>query len=75
MKLETTDTELHKLATIEDSTREGTEMVRVPRVALRNLLRDHHTLYSKATGSPARGGKGHKVELGADQESMKGEAA
>jgi hypothetical protein len=44
MKLATTDRQLHELEQIEDKARAGSEMVRVPRDALRNLLRDHITL-------------------------------
>ena len=46
MKLLTTDRQLHELEQIEDKARAGSEMVRVPREALRNLLRDHITLNS-----------------------------
>lgn len=44
MKVHTTDTQLHTLEQAEGKTREGTDMVRVPREALRNLLLDHVTL-------------------------------
>lgn len=71
IELLTTDTQLHKLATIEDGAREGTEIVKVPRDALRNLLRDHYTLYAAATGPTHLGGKGHTVSVGEDQESMR----
>jgi hypothetical protein len=47
VKLLTTDTQLHALEQIEDKAREGTDMVRVPRDALRNLLRDHIALNSE----------------------------
>jgi len=64
MKLQTTDSELHKLAEIDDTAREGTEFVRVPRAALRSLLRDHYTLCT------ARG-VALKFNPTADQESLR----
>lgn len=53
MRLRTTDRQLHELEQIEDKARAGSEMVRVPREALRNLLRDHialNTAVSQRTG-------------------------
>jgi hypothetical protein len=44
--IQTTDTELQALAKAEDSARDGTTHVKVPREALRNLLRDHYTLWT-----------------------------
>lgn len=44
MKLQTTDAQLHALEQAEDKARDGTEFVKVPREALRNLLRDHIAL-------------------------------
>lgn len=47
LRLLTTDAQLHALEQAEDKTRDGTEYVRVPREALRNLLRDHVSLNSE----------------------------
>lgn len=44
MKLSTTDTQLHALEQAEAKARDGTGTVKVPREALRNLLRDHIAL-------------------------------
>jgi hypothetical protein len=44
MKLETTNNELHTLEQIEDGARASSTTVKVPREALRHLLRDHYTL-------------------------------
>lgn len=63
MILLTTDSQLHKLAEIEDVARDGTEHVRVPREALRNLLRDHYTLCT-SRGVPL------KFQPKQDQESL-----
>jgi hypothetical protein len=46
MTILTTDSQLHELATIDDAARDSTEYVRVPRVALRNIVRDHTTMWT-----------------------------
>jgi hypothetical protein len=46
MTILTTDSQLHELAMIDDTARESTEYVKVPRVALRNIVRDHTTLWT-----------------------------
>lgn len=61
----TTDTMLHKLAAIDDGAREGSGTVKVPREALRNLLRDHYTLFTAL-----RERKLLQVTAGPDQRSM-----
>lgn len=78
LELKTTDTELHNLWQNIHSTRESSSTVRVDKEALRHLLVDHHTLYSAATGAPARFdgrpvGKGNKIKLSDDQASMSGD--
>lgn len=65
MRLETTDSQLHELASLDDGAREGTEFLRVPRAALRALLRDHYTLFTHATHR-----RGHVPEAGTDQRSL-----
>lgn len=62
----TNDRQLHELEQIEDKAREGTEMVRVPREALRHLLRDHVTLLSAL-----RNRRLLQITLGPDMESLK----
>jgi hypothetical protein len=70
--LKTTDTQLHDLWAVANAKRRAaTTRVAVDHEALCNLLKDHHTLYSAATGTVMRGGKGHTVEAGADQGSMR----
>lgn len=63
LELLTTDAQLKTLADIEDAARTGSTTVKVPREALRHLLRDHYTLYGAATGPAMRGGKAHKVTV------------
>lgn len=48
LQLQTTDTELHNLWTICHATRENSTTCRVDKVALRHLLKDHHTLVTVA---------------------------
>ncbi|HTR86215.1 MAG TPA: hypothetical protein VMI56_17155 [Reyranella sp.] len=72
LAIATTDTQLAALwAVVHAKRRAGTTTVSVPADALRNILTDHHTLYTAATGKPSRGGKGHMVDVGHDQESMR----
>lgn len=72
MKLETTDSEFSGLeAAYLAKRRKGTTTCEVDIRALGNLLKDHSTLLAAATGPVQRGGKGHKVEAGQDQESLK----
>ena len=61
LELQTSDAELKALADLEDAARETSETLRVPRAALRHLLRDHYTLYGLATGPVSRGGKAQPV--------------
>jgi hypothetical protein len=61
----TTDTQLHTLAEIDDKAREGTEFIKVPREALRALLRDHYTLYTAALKQR------HRFDDRPDQESLR----
>lgn len=68
MKLLTTDTDLRDL---ERACEGRGDLTRVPRQALRHLVADHYELLAKATGPVLQGGKGHKVEAGPDQESMR----
>lgn len=44
IQLQLTDAELHKLERLEDGARDSSATVKVPREALRHLLRDHITL-------------------------------
>lgn len=62
--LQTTDSQLSELAEIDDKARDGTETLKVPREALRNLLRDHYTLYTIALG------RRHRFDVGDDQASL-----
>jgi hypothetical protein len=64
--LQTSDSQLHRLAEIDDSARDGTEFVKVPRQALRHLLRDHTTLWTAL-----RERKLLQIVAGPDQESFK----
>lgn len=64
--IQTSDSELHALAKADDVAREDTEFVRVPRQALRNLLRDH---YSLLTALQER--RLLQIVPTADQESLK----
>jgi hypothetical protein len=73
----TTDTEIHTLWETVHGARAGSATVRVDKEALRHLLTDHATLYGAATGPAVRfdgrrNGKGHRVNAGADQESLAG---
>ena len=70
LRLETTDTDLQALWRLVHAARPSTTNLTVGKEALRRLLVDHHALYSAATGAPARGGKGHKVDVGPDQQSL-----
>lgn len=60
----TTDSQLHALADAEDRTRDSSSTVKVDRQALRNLLRDHYTLYTAALGQK------HRFAPGEDQRSL-----
>lgn len=80
LTIKTTDTQLHDLDAIQNGARKGSDSVRVPIEALRNLLADHYTLYAAATGPSVkigarRLGKGHRVAIGDDQKSISGESS
>lgn len=46
MKLATTDRQLAVLAELDDTARDNSATLKVPREALRNLLRDHYEMNS-----------------------------
>lgn len=69
MKLKTTDTEFHALEAALNS--RAAVNVPVPKEALRHLLDDHCTLLAVARGPAIKGGKGHTIEAGPDQASLR----
>lgn len=62
MKIATTDTDFNLL---EHATDKRGVFVRVPKSALAHLLADHITLLAAAKS------KGHRIDAGADQESLR----
>jgi hypothetical protein len=76
MKLLTTDSQFQSLlGAYHAKRRKNSTTIAVDPESLGNLLKDHGTLLDAATGPAVRNdgrpvGKGHKVEAGADQESL-----
>lgn len=68
MKIATTDTDPRDL---ERAVEGRGDVARVPRQALRHLNSDHYDLLAAATGPILRGGKGHRIQPGPDQGSLR----